>query len=272
MTIIALIATVPRFNDLLSISIPSIARQKKLPHAIVIVTDKGTLTPDEQSLLIYASPKIKMYFVENMRADGVAGSWNTGIDFISKYHSECYIAILDDDDIWLPNHLYICSQLAKKSNADLVLSGIGVLTNQIVVANNIPYNIELSDFLVGNPGWQGSNTFIWLQTLKKAGGYTDGLISSNDKDFAIKVLGVKGLEIAYSNEVTVHWQCGHNPLALSAKGSRQKLRGNAQFLFLHGNKMHAEQMKSYFQRMDVFFQLKEKDIKIELEKVKKLWK
>jgi hypothetical protein len=268
MTVIALVASVPRFNDLLRISIPSIAKQQKLPQAIVIVTDRQRLTPHEQSLIQKVSPKTECYFIENTRIGGAAGSWNTGIDFISKYFGECYIAILDDDDIWLSNHLFACDNLVKLNKADLVLSGIGVIKNQVSVGENVPYNIEVSDFLVGNPGWQGSNTFIRLSTLKKAGGFTDGLVSSNDKDLAIRVLGINGLSIAYTKIVTVYWQCGHNPQALSAKGSVQKLKGSAQFLYLHGNKMQAEQKVAYYQRMELFFQLKEKDIKIELEKIK----
>ena len=272
MKLIALVASVPRFNYLLNISIPSIARQQMKPHAIVIVTDRLNLTLYEQSLLKKISSRTKMFFVENINSPGVAGAWNTGIDYIEKKFGDSYVSILDDDDIWLPNHLLVCRKLAKQKNADLVLSGLAVVKNQVVVAENVPNNLDVSDFLVGNPGWQGSNTFIRLSTIKKANGFTDGLISSNDKDFAIKVLGVTGLKVAYSKVVSVHWQCGHDPLALSAIGSRQKLKGCAQFLYLHGSKMQVEQRGAYFQRMNLLFQLKEKDIIFELEKIKSIWK
>jgi len=269
MQLIALIASLPRFSDLLNISIPSIAAQSLKPDAIIVVSDNKKLTNNEKKLLSEILKKTKIYFIHNLHSPGVAGAWNTGIDYINKYFNKSYIAILDDDDIWLPNHLSVCSELAKVNNADLIVSGLGVLKKNIVVAENIPNNLKLTDFLVGNPGWQGSNTFIRLSTILAAGGFTNGLISSNDKDLAINVLSIKGLIISYSKIVTVHWQCGHNPEALSASGSMQKLKGSAQFMFLHGKKMQPEQKQEYYNRMKLLFDLNKKNIVAELEKIKK---
>ncbi len=271
MQLIALVASVPRFNDLLSISIPSIASQVKKPDAIIIVSDRKKLTDKQQRLLIDITKETKIHFIDNVKTSGVAGAWNTGIDYINKYFGDSYIAILDDDDIWLPNHLSVCSQLTKVNNADLIVSGLGVLKEHTVVAENVPVNLKFSDFLVGNPGWQGSNTFIKLSVIIEAGGFTNGLISSNDKDLAINVLSMKGLIISYSKIVTVLWQCGHSPEALSAVGSIQKLKGSAQFMFLHGNKMQPEQKQEYYERMVSLFNLKERDIRSELEKIKSIW-
>lgn len=206
--------------------------------------------------------------MKNIRSQGAAGSWNTGIQFISEHFPDSYIAIIDDDDLWHPDHLSSCVAHSNSGKADVVLSGINVKINQETVAINIPKEISAKDFLIGNPGWQGSNTFIKSELATRIGGFTDGLISGNDRDFAIRVLESGIANISYTNIATVDWICNQSPDALSAPGSKQKLRGCAQFLQLHGNKMSAHEMDIYFQRAYKFFSLSKEDILNELEQTR----
>lgn len=258
--VIVLIATTPRLALLTENALPSILNQTAVPAAVVIVSDKRHLSQDEALLLRTKFSSIPLYLMKNSRKAGAAGSWNTGIDFIAERFPESYIAIIDDDDRWDPSHLNSCLSNSNSGTADVILSGIKIIINQEIVALNIPKEVSVHDFLIGNPGWQGSNTFMKTEFAKKVGGFTDGLISGNDRDFAIRALEYTEVQMNYTNKATVDWVCNKSPDALSAPGSKQKLRGSAQFLKLHGNKMTVQDMDSYFLRAQELFSLSKQDI------------
>ncbi|PSW06071.1 glycosyltransferase family 2 protein [Photobacterium lipolyticum] len=265
--VIVLIATTPRLSLFTENTLPSIVNQIHPPAAVVLVSDTRHLNQEETEILQSEFKDIPLYALANSRSSGAAGSWNTGIDFISKHFPDSYIAIIDDDDLWHPEHLSSCVANSNSGKADVVLSGINVKINQKTVAVNIPNEISVRDFLVGNPGWQGSNTFIKSELATKIGGFTDGLISGNDRDFAIRVLESGKAKVCYTNIATVDWICNQSPDALSAPGSKQKLRGCAQFLQLHGNKMSTQEMNTYFQRAHELFFLSKEDILNELKQM-----
>lgn len=265
--VIVLIATTPRLSLFAEHALPSIVNQTHPPAAVVLVSDTRQLNQEETESLQAELKDIPFYALKNSRAPGAAGSWNTGIDFISRHFPDSYIAIIDDDDLWRPEHLSSCLAKSEAGKADVVLSGINVFINQATVATNIPKGISANDFLIGNPGWQGSNTFIKSELASNIGGFTDGLISGNDRDFAIRVLELGTAKIGYTNIATVDWICNQSPDALSAPGSKQKLRGCAQFLQLHGNKMSEQSMDTYFQRAQKFFALSKEEILNELKRL-----
>ncbi len=265
--VIVLIATTPRLSLLFTNALPSIINQTTLPKAVVIVSDKRDFTLEEKNSLHTSLKDIPLYALTNTHSTGAAGSWNTGIDFISRKFPNSYIAIIDDDDKWDKNHITACLSSSDSGTADVVLSGIKVIINNEIVAENIPNNLSIQDFLTGNPGWQGSNTFIKTSLVQKIGGFTDGLISSNDRDFAIKVLDSKSSTISYTKTATVNWYCNQSSDALSAPGSKQKLQGSAQFLRLHGTKMSEKDMDSYFSRLYKLFSLSKQQVLDEMKRL-----
>lgn len=268
--IIALIATTPRLSLLFKYALPSIINQTNQPKAVVLVSDTRILEQNEIENLRTELKSIPLHVLTNSRASGAAGSWNTGIKYISSNFPDSYIAIIDDDDIWQPEHLSSCLLSNEEGKADVVLSGINVKIDNKVVATNIPNDLKISDFLSGNPGWQGSNTFIKTEFATKLGGFTDGLISGNDKDFAIRVLESGLATIRYTNIVTVDWICNQSSDALSAPGSKQKLRGCAQFLKLHGAKMSKIEMDAYFERAAILFALSKNNILDEINRLESI--
>lgn len=265
--VVTLVATTPRLETLLNKAIPSIVKQTKFPKAIVVVTDKFPLSSLEEKALREACNGIELQICTNSRTKGAAGSWNTGIDYICNEFPDSYIAIIDDDDTWEVDHLSECISNSDFGTADVVLSGIRVITKKGAVAENVPESVSVDDFLIGNPGWQGSNTFVKASVARQVGGFTDGLISCNDRDFAIKVLAREVYKFCFTKKVTVNWYCNQFSDALSAPGSFQKLRGCAQFLKLHSSKMTKEQKSSYFNRAHNLFLLSKKQIQDELEQL-----
>lgn len=258
-----LIATTPRIGMLKAVSLPSIVGQTQMPDRVVLVSDKRALTLSEQHELQRVLGSIPLVCLQNTLLPGAASSWNTGIGYINQHVANSYIAILDDDDIWLPEHLATCQANSDKGTVDIVLSGIHVVKGSSCVATNIPKNLCVEDFLVGNPGWQGSNTFMSCEIATTVGGFTNGLVSCNDRDFAIRVLE-RMPKIAYTGQATVSWQINHTTEALSAVRSPQKLKGVSQFYRKHRHRMSEIHKDMFFNRIERLFHWSRAEIEDEV--------
>lgn len=259
--LIALIATTPRFNLLMSRSLPSICSQKLRPKLLVLVTDKILLTLIQQQQIIKLMHPTLVVFLENRGKPGVASTWNSGIDYIYAKWPHSYTAILDDDDTWDENHLSLCQRVAIQSKfADIILSGLRTVIRGNTITNMPIDKIITDDFLIGNPGWQGTNTFVKTSTLIKAGKFTDGLVSTNDRDLAVRLLSLNKINIAYTNTCTATWYCGERQDALSAKKSPQKLEGLSQFYAMYCHMMTRQTKQHFFQRAKDLFNFEEQDI------------
>lgn len=115
-------------------------------------------------------------------------------------------------------------------------------------------------FLTGNPGWQGSNTFVSLRALNMAGGFRDGLTSCNDRDLAIRLLRRSGVQTAYTGQWTATWHLSSTRKSLSSPRSEAKLCGLRSFWQLYGSEMDATQAEMFFHRALHFFHIERADI------------
>lgn len=261
MPVIALIATTPRVDLLRSRALPSIQRQSRCLDAVVIVSDRRALSVEETRDSALTVPRCPTHFLANNRTRGVAGAWNTGLDFIAAQWPVCYVAILDDDDEWDADHIQACVNAAHRAGgADVVVSGLRLSRDGKEIPRPPPVSLHVDDFLAGNPGWQGSNTFVSLQTLLKVGGFTEGLTSTNDRDLAIRILSLSQLGIAFTGKHTATWNIDSNRACLSSPGSVEKARGLATFLQLHGHRMAPEIKDRFYQRAEALFDLSAADI------------
>ena len=252
--IVGLIATRPCINLLLSRSLPSIFSQSRTLAALVIVSDSRELTAAEINCIYKLLPNTPVITLHNQCLRGAAGSWNTGLNWIHCNYSESYVAILDDDDSWDENHLETCWRSAQQHNwTDVVISGLRLMKNRSVLNHSPALKVTLADFLTGNPGWQGSNTFVKSSKIKNVGGFTAGLASCIDRDLAIRLLEQPNTTIAYTGEFTSTWYCEERSEALSAPGSISKLDGLAHFLMLHQHRMSSSQKQSFFKRAEKLF-------------------
>lgn len=258
-----LIATCPRIDCLLETSLPSVVAQTRKPDVLVIVTDKQPLSEVEIARITQMLGSVGLVILENRFSQGAAGSWNTGIDYLSTHISSCFIAILDDDDYWDWHHLAKCEE--HSINAEVVISGINIVDRHNIVTSNVPSKLSSEDFLIGNPGWQGSNTFISLELLNRAGRFTNGMISCNDRDLAIRVLDLSP-SIKFTNQATVYWTINRREDALSAKRSPQKLVGVCDFYNKYSNRMAQRQKDLFFNRIEHLFEWTQNEIEAELGK------
>ena len=264
-TIVGLIATLPTRDTLLRVAIPSIANQVRQLDTLVIVSDNFAMPASVVQTLRRLMPHTAVHLLSNVKALGAANTWNTGIDYIAAHWPKAYVAILDDDDQWDPEHLSICEDATRSAGSpDVVVSGLRMLIDGAEVPRDPPLSFSVEDFLTGNPGWQGSNTFIRLTTLLAAGCFTEGLKSCNDRDLAIRVLSLPDPKLVFTGSHTASWNLDTDRSSLSSRKSEAKRIGLAQFLALHGHRMNEAVRHRFFERAENLFGWSEEEIQAEV--------
>jgi len=254
------IATKGRHDQLRSISLPSVCRQICSPAKVVLVADacdvSGALAR-EYALLLGA---LELVVLANRRAAGAAGAWNTGLDYLQAEKFDGFVALLDDDDAWDENHLSENLAAAQRGGANVVISGLRLMRDGIACERKLPQDFNDRMFLTGNPGWQGSNTFVSLQALRAAGGFRDGMASSNDRDLAIRLLRRSDVRAAYTGKWTATWKMESGRQTLSSPQADSKLRGLRWFWQIYGAEMQLSEAEEFFRRSKKLFGLKRDEI------------
>ncbi len=259
--LVVLVATLPGREQLLYRAIQSVARQDRQPDKLLIVSDQMPLSALIRDRLLQLQVLGETHFLVNTDASGAANTWNTGIRSLRNDPLDCYLAILDDDDEWDADHLATCTQVAQASgNPDVVVSGLRLLKDGVHVPQSTPTHFTIDDFLAGNPGWQGSNTFLRKHALQRAGCFTPGLQSCNDRDMAIRVLSLPSVQIAYTGRNTASWHLDSNRKSLSSHRNQSKLEGLAQFFHLHGHRMDKTIQRKFFRRAKKLFGWSQQEI------------
>jgi len=249
------IATCGRFERLRTVSLPSVRRQTLAPLVVVLVADGCVIPPELAAGFVSLLGKIKFVLLQNQRAGGAAGAWNTALDYLAGEKFNGFVAILDDDDAWDENHLSTNLIMATSAKANTVISGLRLVKDDVPFPRLLPQNLTDRTFLTGNPGWQGSNTFVTLPTLAAVGGFRDGLPSLNDRDLAIRLLRWSGTRMAYTGQWTSTWHLSTKAPALSSPRSTAKLRGLRWFWHIYGSEMWPAEAELFFARATELFSL-----------------
>jgi glycosyltransferase involved in cell wall biosynthesis len=260
--VITMVATLPRIGELTSTSIPSIYQQETKPDLVLIIADKQVIDHQTQNAISLLLDMIPVVFLNNNNTSGAAGSWNTGINWVNEHHPKSYIAILDDDDYWHESHIKECLQtLELAPNSDLVLSNITMIKKGIETVKTLPHSITKEQFLTGNPGWQGSNTFIKTSSIITAGQFNEAFQSTNDRDLAVRFLSLDRMLVSLTHKQTVYWVCQSRPDALSQPGSPKKLQGLAMFYLHHlKDSQCKETLNAFFNRCESIFKISKHEI------------
>lgn len=249
----ALVATKDRWPLLSGRALPSIRNQTRAVERVVIVNDGRPFAPAEAATIAALLAPRPVTVIANRGRPGAAGAWNTGLRLLREDGFDAYVAILDDDDSWDAHHIACNLAAAEDSAAHLVISGLRRVVDGAIRPRPLPSNLVPEDFLRGNPGLQGSNTFVALAALARAGDFTEGLPSLNDRDLALRLLRVPGLRVAYTGQWSATWHHGDDPRALSTPRSPAKIQGLRMFWRLHGPAMTADDAERYFDRAWRFF-------------------
>ncbi len=177
-----------------------------------------------------------------------AGAWNTAAEHAFRHYTngrKTYVAILDDDDEWTPNYLSSCLSKVdsiKESYVPAVICGLTRIEEQKQVLIQIKdKEVSVDSFLVGNPGWQGSNTFVEMKSFWEAGGFDESFTSTLDRDFAIRLIDIsrfKKVQIQVLKENLVHHYAHENKRVTT--DYKHKKRGLDRFYVKYLPRMSSE--------------------------------
>ena len=234
--VVALVATRDRPDLLNTRALPSIAQQSQTPIRVVVVDDSDDADAKRTQEIVrdWRRRGTRIEYLRNRRTKKrAAGAWNTGLDHLLRTcddPSRLFVAILDDDDEWAPNHLRRCLAAAGTRRLDVVAAGFRRIEEDAEPAlATPPESLEASSFLVGNPGIQGSNLVCRLRVLLEAGLFDESLRSCTDRDLCIRLAELPGVSYGRVAEPTVrHFACASRA-RLSTPGSAAKKEGLDQF-------------------------------------------
>ena len=228
--IYVLVTTFNRSELLKSRALESISNQSIGFEGILLVDNSDSEKTRRMNREIFLDKFPEGNYQINEGHPGAAGTWNQGLQWIKEQHSEAWVAIIDDDDEWMPNHIELCKSLS--SGNDAVISGIRTLIDGQFVEDRAPNEIFQSDFFSNNPGWQGSNTFARVSKLIEAGGFDESLLCTHDRDLAVRCFSLPDFRIGLTKEVSMIYHLEKSRESLTMTEGRGKHTGLLQFLSL----------------------------------------
>ena len=181
-------------NDLLfSRSLYSVLIQNRNPDYVLIVDDNQNESVSKDiERRIFELKNNKIHYIKNLRTPNMSGTgaWNCGIKWYENFlEDDDYIAILDDDDSWHEEYIGSCYDAITSSPKmpDAVFGFIKRGDCDKCSSFEVE-DINISNFLKGNPGIQGSNMFFRFGVLKAIDGFDETLASCTDRDLMIRFL------------------------------------------------------------------------------------
>jgi hypothetical protein len=259
MNIAAVIVTHNRLG-LLPRALKSVKGQSRQPDFVYIISNS---TNENFIIEQQICADFSYSIIQNYRTANCAGAFNTAIEEIIKQNGisdNLYFASLDDDDEWLPNYL----EEIERNNTDNydVLAGeiirISETENSLMA---LPSILTEKDFLIGNPGLQGSNTFIRLSMLLKAGGYDENIIATIDRDLFVQVFLQKPrYKVINKNLVIQHTDNDRSRLTTNFEIKKKCL---VYFYHKYQNLMNETEKKHFFQRAENLFSVTVNDFKLQ---------
>lgn len=193
-------------------------------------------------------------YLKNSGPKGNAGAWNTGLEWIGKQDSNAWVAILDDDDAWSPQHLNNCAN-AIEENIDGIVSPLQTIVDGQWLPVKVKDNFTASDFLRGNPGWEGSNTFLRYSAFQKVRFFDEKLACTHDRDLAVRLLSKPSFRLKILSESTAKHYIESERVTLT--NSPKKEKGMVQFWRKHSWRMSEVDKVAFRQRAKELFKLPE---------------
>jgi SAM-dependent methyltransferase len=256
MKIAAVVITCNRL-PLLPRALKSIAKQSRKPDFVFVVSNSSSENFEiEKSICA----EFEFTLIKNMRTLTYTGALNSSVEEIIKHFGICedvYFASLDDDDEWLPNYLHEIEE-NNIDGFDLIIGNLLRISNIENELLTLPIQLTERDFLTGNPGVCGSNTFIRLKTLLYAGGFDEGLPATADRDFLIRVFQQKPKYKVINKHLVNQYTENDRPReTISGYKKKQSLQI---FFYKYQHIMNVTEKQQFFDRAKNFFQFSREEI------------
>ncbi|MCK5825185.1 MAG: glycosyltransferase family 2 protein [Ichthyobacteriaceae bacterium] len=183
---------IPTYNrvDLLERAINSVLNQTFKDFEIIVVDD---CSPDNTEEWLKNNDNSLITYYRNNTNKGLSYNRNLGVEK-SRYK---YIAFLDDDDLWLNNHLFELSKMIKDyPNAGLYcnsytinygLKKVSAMHDNKYLNNDVTEFKEFKCFTNKNSLCAPSTTAIKKEVFDKLGGFNSETTVLEDIEFYVKI-------------------------------------------------------------------------------------
>lgn len=268
MKIAAVVITYNRI-DLLPRALKSIEKQNRQPNFVFVVSNSTDINFELEKAIC---ADFGFFLTRNVRTHTYTGALNTSIEEIIKHFGiddTLYFASLDDDDAWLPNYLQEIDT-NNTDNFDLIIGGLLRHSNDENELQILPKTLSIKDFLIGNPGICGSNTFIRLTKLLEAGSFDENVDATADRDLMVRVFQQKPTYKIINKHLVTQFTDNDRPRVTTSGEKKQK--SLLVFYYKYQHLMTGKDKNLFFERAyQLFFMPKEafEDIKTNLTKIKK---
>lgn len=247
-----MLATCGRAELLINRALPSIARQIRAADEILVIED-GAST-DLAACLKAANSAAKL--LRNRRTAGLSGALNTGLDQLARKSArpdEVFVAFLDDDDAWTPDHLAAIEARIREGAHLVAAPFLRLEPGRPARRIDPPRALCPEDFMERNPGIQGASFAARLDVLLEAGGFNEALPSCTDRDLWIRLSRRRALNYATTPTPSMHHHACPDRPRLSSRGSPAKLAGLDMFEQIHGPLMPLARRQGYLKRSQDLF-------------------
>lgn len=244
-------------------AIASVYSQTMRPDLVVVVGEKSSDLKRVHGSGMLPRDQIPTLLALNSRTPNLSGAVNTALIRLVRKGFEpetCYVAILDDDDSWEPQYLERCFSLARKQRLDWVVAGITRHESEKGDGTDlsIPSRLTASSFLRTNPHVQGSNLFVRLSTVLRAGCFDENLRSTTDRDLGIRLVNLGNTRVGFVHEHLVH-HAAYGRGRLSTPGSTRKRAGLVAFYQKHAPLMSDADRREFLHRAETLFDVHAND-------------
>jgi len=171
----------------------------------LIVTDNGSIDDTEAIVRQFAGTVDQsITFKKNEHNLGLAANRNAGI-LLARAE---WVALLDSDDLWLPEHLETCMQVSSETGAELIHSGSLLFDSdsRAFISLRAPTEediLELPLSLFGLYIIQPSSVLMSRQLWRRAGRFDSSLVHGNeDVDMWLRCARA-GASIVYTRRETL---------------------------------------------------------------------
>ena len=259
MKIIGVVTTKNRFEYFERAFRSAISQKRKLDQLIVVSDSEVEVKESEKRIAENASA----IFLEDKYTHNYAGSLNTAIHYIleknlfeSADYERTYLAFLDDDDLWDEEYILSCENAL--NDEDFVVSGLLYCNEQGERPLSIPHELSVESFLRGNPHLQGSNTFVKMSTVLKAGLFDESMSSTTDRDIFTRMM-LLGATYTVVNRHLVKVDA-FNSRERITNGKEKKAEGLRKFFYKYSCYMSDEVKDAFFARAKNLFGIDKESI------------
>lgn len=196
---------IPAYNRAHSIrqAIDSVLKQTEQRFEIIVVDDGST---DNTDAVLDEIKKVepRLHYIKQQNG-GATNARNTGI----KAAKGSYIAFLDSDDVFLPEHLAQALPVLESGNSRCTFTQVQVdRGNEVsfLKPSRGPKESEVfSEYLLCNKGFVQTSTLIVPSELAKSVMYDELIGYGDDMDFAIRLVAA-GAKITMLEKPGAIWQ------------------------------------------------------------------